>query len=363
MGEKMPLLWCSISGHGFGHAAQTIPVVNALGRRIFGLRAMLRTTVPQRFFEGRLDIPWEISAGEQDIGCVQRGPLSIDVPATWVEYLRFHSDWEGLLATEAQAIALRAPALVLSNISYLAIAACTRVGLPVVALGSLSWDKILEPFADSQRPEHRTLISQIQAAYALAPLMIRLQPGMDLTGFKEIRDVHPVARHSASKNTALRGLLRASREETVVLVAFGGVPLAGLPFAELEKMAGYRFVVDDEVPHGSERSRSVSSLPLSFGELLASADIIVTKPGYSTIVEAVACRKAVVYVRRYNFADEEILVNYLHRHGRGIELSLQHFKAGQWQEALDRVKRLPEPGSVPPLTGAEEAAGILESYF
>ena len=29
---SMPLIWCSISGHGYGHAAQVAPVLNALGR-------------------------------------------------------------------------------------------------------------------------------------------------------------------------------------------------------------------------------------------------------------------------------------------------------------------------------------------
>ena len=26
----MPYIWCAISGHGYGHAAQVVPVLNAL---------------------------------------------------------------------------------------------------------------------------------------------------------------------------------------------------------------------------------------------------------------------------------------------------------------------------------------------
>ena len=55
----MPLIWCSISGHGYGHAAQVVPVLNALGRLVPNLKALLRTTVPAGFFEPRLAIPWE----------------------------------------------------------------------------------------------------------------------------------------------------------------------------------------------------------------------------------------------------------------------------------------------------------------
>jgi hypothetical protein len=85
-----------------------------------------------------------------------------------------------------------------------------------------------------------------------------------------------------------------------------------------------------------------------------------TKPGYGTIVEAVALQQPVVYVRRYNFADEPPLVDYLHRYGRGIELSLDDFTQGRWEPALRKVVDLPMPAVPPPLTsGAADAATIL----
>ena len=79
---RIKRIWCAISSHGFGHAAQVIPVLNELGRRVSGLTAILRTRVPARFFEPNLQIAWEVSEAEQDVGCVQHGPLRIDVAAT-----------------------------------------------------------------------------------------------------------------------------------------------------------------------------------------------------------------------------------------------------------------------------------------
>jgi hypothetical protein len=85
-----------------------------------------------------------------------------------------------------------------------------------------------------------------------------------------------------------------------------------------------------------------------------------TKPGYSTIVEAVALQQPVVYVRRYNFADEPPLVDYLHRYGRGVELSIDDFTQGRWEPALRKVVDLPMPAAPPPpTTGAADAATIL----
>ena len=89
----------------------------------------------------------------------------------------------------------------------------------------------------------------------------------------------------------------------------------------MEQLCPYRFLFDGPVPPGYSRIHSTETLPFSFKTLLASVDVIMTKPGYGTIVEAVALQQPVVYVRRYNFADEPPLVDYLHRYGRGVEFS------------------------------------------
>ena len=54
----MPSIWCAISGHGYGHAAQVVPVLNALGTFVPGVTAILRTMVPASFFRDRLAIQW-----------------------------------------------------------------------------------------------------------------------------------------------------------------------------------------------------------------------------------------------------------------------------------------------------------------
>jgi UDP-N-acetylglucosamine:LPS N-acetylglucosamine transferase len=121
---------------------------------------------------------------------------------------------------------------------------------------------------------------------------------------------------------------------------------------------------DGPILPGSTKFVSIHSLPYSFKTLMASVDVIMTKPGYGTIVEAVALHQPVVYVQRYNFADEPPLVDYLHRYGRGTELSIGDFSQGRWEPALKQVLTLPQPAFTPPAsTGAMQAASILAPYF
>jgi hypothetical protein len=71
-----------------------------------------------------------------------------------------------------------------------------------------------------------------------------------------------------------------------------------------------------------------------------------------------------IYVRRYNFVDEQPLVDYLHRHGRGVEMAREDFVGGRWEPAIRAAFNLPIPTvPPPPTTGAEDAASHLAQFF
>jgi hypothetical protein len=359
----LPSIWCSISGHGFGHAAQVVPVLNEIGRRIPHTTALLNTSVPPSFFQSRLTIPWRLNPVQQDVGCIQHGPLRIDVPATWDAHRRFHADWEGNIRREAAAITRAGPAVVLSDISHFATAAGVAAGIPAVALCSLSWDVVLELYARPGLEEEQAVVRHIRDAYAGAECLIRPTPGIPAKAFPKVIDVGPICEPHDAQPEALRQALQAAESECLVLVGFGGIAQTDLPFSMLDSMAPFRFLVDADVPPGLKRVKSTKHLACPFHTVLASVDVILTKPGYGTITEAVALEKPVVYVRRYHFADEQSLVDYLHRYGRGMELSMDDFLAGRWTDALHTVRRSScpiEPAPAP--TGASEAASILLPY-
>ncbi len=359
----MPLIWCSISGHGFGHAAQVVPVLNELGRRIPSLKVLLRTTVPSWLFHDELQVPWEISVGEQDIGCVQQGPLHIDVEGTWAAYDAFHRNWQDQVTQEAETIKRHSPDMLLADISYLAIEAGAHANIPVVGLSSLCWDQMLIHLQDETPLEFTSVIQQIRYSYSFANLMIRITPSIAMPAFRQSIDVGPIAARLTSDHQRVRQALGASLDERIVVMAFGGIPLTSLPWAQMEAMTGYRFLVGGPVPPNVQRVTSSDTLPFSFRTIMASCDIVLTKPGYGTIVESVASGTRVVYVRRYNFVDEVSLVAYLHRYGRGLELSVEDFLTGRWETTMEAAMVIPSPQALPPAaTGAAEAADVLMKY-
>ncbi|MBM4127292.1 MAG: hypothetical protein FJ247_08095 [Nitrospira sp.] len=360
----MPLIWAAISAHGFGHAAQVVPVLNALGRRIPGLRTILRTTVPPSFFQNRLAIPWELSPTRQDIGCVQQGPLTIDVETTWQEHARFHATWDDRIQAEVDAMHRARPDVILADTPYLAIAAGAAAGLPTVGLVSFTWDLVLSEFPAPPNIDGETLIRAMRHAYGQADLALRITPSPHMGVFTRLTDIGPISDPAPSARDALLARLSLRPGERTVLIGFGGIPLGSLPMTELESLSGHRFLFDGPVPPNNPKFVSTQSLPFSFKTLLASVDLIMSKPGYGTLVEAVTLRTPLVYVRRYNFADEQPLVDYLHQYGRGVELGGADFSAGRWEPALTAAGNLPAPSvPPPPASGAEEAADVLAAYL
>ncbi len=359
----MPLIWAAISGHGFGHAAQVVPVLNALSRLIPDLRVLLRTTVTPGFFKERLLPPWDISSVQQDIGCVQKGPLTIDVEATWRQHHWFHSSWEERLQTEVAAMRAAGPDVVLADTPYLALAAGKAAAIPSVALVSFTWDLVLSEYKAPPSIDSQTILQSIRQAYVQADLALRITPAPKMELFRQQIAISPIAEPASSAREQLATFLALSPGERTVLVGFGGIPLDSLPFDKLESLTGYRFLFDGPIPPHSRRFVSASSLPFSFRTLMASVDVIMTKPGYGTLVEAVAFQTPLVYVRRYNFADEQSLVDYLHRYGKGVELSMNDFVQGQWLSALHKVFDLPPAITPPSPTGAMQAATHLAPYL
>ncbi len=360
----MPLIWSAISAHGYGHAAQVVPVLNELGRRIPALRIILRTNVPRHFFESRMTLPWELRPAQMDIGCLQHGPLTMDWEATWQAHRTFHANWEARLKEETLAIREARPDLVIGNTPYLAMAAGAAAGVPTVAIASLSWDEILRDHVNPAQPWHAALLEDIRRAYGQANLLLRLTPGLPMPAFHRAIDIGPIAHPLPPARAHLRAQLTIPNEDALVLVAFGGIRFEALPFDRMESMPGIQFLIDGPVPPQHRRVHSLAALSERFSTILSSVDVIMTKPGYGTTIEAVEVRTPIVYVRRYNFADEDSLVTYLHRYGRGVELSRADFLEARWEPAIQQALALPKPASPPPAsTGAADAAMHLLPFL
>jgi L-arabinokinase len=339
-----------ISGHGFGHASRDIEVINAVTRQGGGeVRMAARTTVPSWLFE-RACVPVDVVAIESDTGMVQIDSLRLDERRTAVRSAAFYSTFEQRVDAEARALRTLGAELVVADIPPLAFAAAARAGVKSVAFGNFTWDWIYEayPAFESLAPD---VVPTIRAAYATATRALRLPFHGGFEPMAAVVDDIPlVARQSRRDPADTRRLLGADASRPLVLASFGAYG-ATLPCDAVRAARQFTLLtVDREPPHG-----------LHYEDLVAAADVVVSKPGYGIVSECIANDTALLYTSRGRFVEYDLMVAEMPRVLRCREISQEDLFAGRWTNAIVDLLAQPAPPDRPRVDGADVAAAAILS--
>jgi hypothetical protein len=353
-------LLVSTSAHGFGHAAQTSVVVDAVRARWPDLEVTLRTALPRQALDSFFAPPFELIETADDVGMLMASPLEVRVDDTAAAYRAFHADWDRRVDEDAARLARLAPDLVLANASYLALAAAARAGIPAVGLCSLNWADLYWDFCRG-RPGARRIHEQIRGAYRQAEVFLLPEPSLAMAWLPRRRAIGTLARLGAARRPALCAALGVPAERKLVLVAFGGIAAHGVPLV-LPRDREVAWLVDRPGEAGRDDVLSIRGLGWPFPDILRSVDAVVTKPGYGTVAEAACNGTRVLFVRRGDWAEETPLVAWLERHGVCAEIATADLAGGRFMPALSALLARPAIAG-PPATGGREAADALAPFL
>ncbi len=87
--------------------------------------------------------------------------------------------------------------------------------------------------------------------------------------------------------------------------------------------------------------------------------MVVTKPGYGIVSEAIANRRPVLYTPRGNFREQPLLVAALHRYTRAREIANDRLRRGAFGLDLEALLAQPKPAESLPANGDEVVADRL----
>jgi hypothetical protein len=347
-----PHLFVDISSHGFGHLAQTAPVLNRLAELRPDIRITLRSGLPEARLRQRIRIPFAHIAAASDFGYVMIDALHIDHAASAAAYRAASADFSARVAADVTLFEKLGVDAVFANVSYIPLAAAGQTGRPAVALCSLNWADLFAHYFG--REDWAPLIhTQLLAAYRCATFL-RTTPSMPMPDLVNQRVVGPIASRGQDRRTELRQKLGAgetAHPTRIVLVALGGIPTR-LPVEDWPHTPDTHWIVPAEWRVASADFHAIETLGWPFADLLRSVDAIVTKPGYGTFAEAARNGTAVLYQRRSDWPEQEPLIDWLHAHARAREIDGDSLQHGQFTAALDAVLQT----AVPPSATAKRAS-------
>ena len=357
---KPPHLLVCISGHGFGHVAQTAPVLNALKQLVPQLQLTIRSSVPYSHLRSR--IPHEFNHVQDAVepGMLMVSALEVDAERSLEAYMEFHQDWDARIEAETRLISALGPDVVLTNVAYLPLEGAARLGIPAVAMCSLSWADILRDFCVGM-PGAAPILQQIEQAYLQSHVFLRLEPAMPMSWLERQRLLGPVAQPRRSQREKINELLGIQPDSKLILVSMGGIAMQ-FPVDAWPAIPDVLWLVPGDWQTQRSDCIPVGSLHMDFSDALASCDVLLTKPGYGAFVEAACAGIHVLYVKREAWPEQEILIDWLARHGSGEELEAHQLHTGEFEEILVSLLQREKPEPIQ-ATGTQEAAQYLATLL
>ena len=340
-----------ITGHGYGHAVRSNQVIRTLKKVRPDADLQVRTTAPKWLFPERV----RYSRQSIDIGIVQRDSLEMDLDATLQTCRLLHKNAPRLIENELAFVRDHDVRLIIGDIPPLCFEIAARAGVPSVAIANFTWDAIYGAYL-KELPEFGPLIDEMRQWYAKATLALTLPYPCNMDVFKQREPIPWVARFSGLQKNEARKKFSLPRSATVVMLSFGGLGLPRLPWDELKRMPDYVFVTTADESKVDGNIVILPDAQRHYEDFVRAVDVIVTKPGYGIVADAIAHQTPMLYTDRGEFPEYHKLVEALNDCAIAEFISQTELLSGNLEPYLRRLLDKTPNWPAVELNGAQVAA-------
>jgi len=353
-----------ITAHGYGHGARSCDVLRALNRLAPDQPVIVTTDLPRDFLDSRLAECGNLTfrKGAFDVGLVQKDSIQIDLFQTLEKLEMLYNRDEVLIADERRFLKQEEAALVVADIPAIPLVAAQRMGKPNVAIGNFSWDWIYEDYAKTDF-HWEFFVEKFRAVYEQTDLLLRLPfaPPMDI--FPNRKDVPLLAAPGTSRKDEIRNVkpkIQDSENKPWVLLSFTSLDLSFQALENIRALSSeYEFFCVEPMEFPDSCIHSIKRNAVTFADVVASCDIIISKPGFGLVSECIVNSKPLIYSDRGDFAEYPYLVEGIEKYLRNVHLPSAQLYAGDFFQTLEKIKAAAEPEQTIESGGAEMIAEEL----
>jgi UDP-N-acetylglucosamine:LPS N-acetylglucosamine transferase len=321
----------SVSGHGLGHLSQVAPVINQLSKHCKEFKVTIESAL------GYDELSKFISCefGHHD-SIFHEFPqmhdaITVDTASALSTFKESMSG--NHLKSYKQLINKYSINAVVSNISYLPLLAAQELGIRNIAYCSLNWWDLVTIIA---KKEDQHELSEMLRAYQQADVYIAPKPHVNYDYLNNVISTAPVGRVGENKKAEIEAKLSLS-SAYLVLLGFGGMSLQldlnrlpteinGTPVHYLSSEASE-----------FENVHNFKLLEMDYIDVLSSADLIITKPGYGMFVEAASASKPIIYIKRGAWPENQALSQFADSYITNVILEPDSWTLSNLTEAMEEL--------------------------
>ena len=345
-----------ITAHGYGHAARSLEVVEAL---LEHCPVTVVTQVSEPFLRERLGSRLQLRRRALDVGVVQVDSLHGDASQTLARVQELMARSPALLNEEVEFYRAKGVRLVVVDAPALPLEAAYQYGIPGLAVASFGWDYIYSLFAERD-PAWREVCQWFRRGYAQATHYLRYPFSEAMPEITSREDIPLVARPGSSR----RDFLGADPEKPWVLLGFHQLNLDASARQRLQSLP-YEFfnLPSTEVGPPGPNMHCPALGSNDFRDLVASMDVVLSKPGFGIVSDCLANAKPLVYVPRDDFRESRLLEEGIRRYLRHACIPAAELYVGNLQPFIEQARRASAPSESLPCAGAQAIADRILSFL
>ena len=355
----MKHLLVDISGHGFGHLAQVAPVLNELAGREIEIRITIRTSLPEDLLRSKIFLIFDYIQMELDKGMIMSDAMGVNPEASYDWYEQFHDSYELTLQKQSQLLKTLKPDLLFADIPYISLDAAHLLGIPCIALCSLNWADIFYAYCKHQHKSD-SIYQQILAAYNKADSFLQPTPSMDMPEIFNSKAIDPISQQGNKQRLSTH--IDAKQRDKFVLVSLGGIDTQ-LAIDTLPIIENVKWIVPNTTTSTRADVFSQSLFQIPYINLLSSVDLILTKTGYGTMVEAVTHQIPMLCIERPDWPEQTNLFAWCQQHGYFDAISRQQLTEKEFPQRVKAMLATRWDKPAIKANGAQQAADSLYEYL
>ena len=351
---------CYLSSHGFGHAVRSETVITAMALEKPDWQFFIISGSPPYLFRRALQLPnVHLRSQATDFGLVQTTPRVIDLNSSALKLRELVSGYSTIVEREEAFLKRESISAAFCDIPFLPFQAAHNLGIPAAGMGNFTWDWIYYYYRELD-PAFEAAARLAYGCYKHCGLYLALPSSPEPAAFRKTEKIPLVCRKPSLSTRALRKELNLNPGHRIVLIGFSEANLDAKAVARIEKIPDTTFLLPEPLELHLENGIRIPSEKVSFHSLVGLADVIITKPGYGIISDAIASRKPLVTTERGDFPEIPYLDRLLEETVGQTRITMRQFNRGRWGKFLKKAKLRNFDF---PVNGTRTASERLIRYF